>query len=54
MPGARLRLDSLGALFGEAGFGPIAQCVTGALEGALFAACIVGALILAGRRLDRP
>lgn len=54
MPGARLRLDSLGALFGEAGFGPIAQCVTGALEGALFAASIVGALILAERRLDRP
>jgi hypothetical protein len=52
MPGARLRLDSVGTLFGEAGFGPTAQCVTGALEGALFAGCIVGAMMLAEPRLD--
>lgn len=50
LAGARLSLDPLGAPFGEAGLGPIAQCVTGALEGALFAAGIVGAMRLAARR----
>lgn len=48
-PGSRLRLDQLGALFGEIGFGTAAQLVTGVMEGALFAACIVGAMVLAGR-----
>jgi len=51
-PASRLRLDQIGGLFGEAGFGPIAQLVTGALEGGLFAACIVGAMLLARRDLD--
>ncbi|HYJ52527.1 MAG TPA: transcriptional regulator [Allosphingosinicella sp.] len=50
-PGSRLRLDGIGALFGESGFGPISQAATGALEGALFAGCIVGAMILARRSL---
>ena len=45
-PGSRLRL--LG-LFGESHFGPLSQTVTGALEGALFAGCIVCAMILARR-----
>jgi len=36
-------------LFGEQGFGPISQSVTGCLEGALFAGGVVGALILAQR-----
>jgi DNA-binding winged helix-turn-helix (wHTH) protein len=49
-PHSRLRLDDIGAVFGEAGFGPIAQTVTAALEGALFAACIVAAMTLARRR----
>jgi DNA-binding winged helix-turn-helix (wHTH) protein len=44
-PGSRLRLDQVGALFGEPGFGPVAQAATGALEGALFGACIVGAMV---------
>jgi hypothetical protein len=44
-PNSRLRLDQLGALFGEQGFGTIAQAATGALEGALFGACIVGAMV---------
>lgn len=44
-PGSRLRLDRIGALFGEQGFGPLAQAATGALEGALFGACIVGAMV---------
>lgn len=43
-PNSRLRLDQVGALFGEHGFGTIAQAATGALEGALFGACIVGAM----------
>ncbi|HEX8654463.1 MAG TPA: transcriptional regulator [Allosphingosinicella sp.] len=50
-PGSRLRLDPLGALFGENGFGPVSQIVTGALEGALFGACVVGAMLLARRSL---
>ena len=50
-PDSRLRLDQVGALFGETGFGPVSQAVTGALEGALFAACLVAAMILARRRL---
>lgn len=48
-PDSRLRLDGLGGLFGESGFGPVSQIVTGGLEGGLFAACIVGAMILARR-----
>ena len=48
-PGSRLRLDQIGALFGENGFGPISQIVTGGLEGLLFAAGIVGAIIVAQR-----
>ncbi len=48
-PGSRLRLDQLGSLFGEQGFGAATQLVTGVMEGALFAACIVGAMVLARR-----
>jgi DNA-binding winged helix-turn-helix (wHTH) protein len=44
-PNSRLRLDQIGALLGEHGFGPISQAATGALEGALFGACIVGAMV---------
>jgi len=50
-PYSRLRLDHLGAMFGETGFGLISQVVSGALEGALFAGCIVGAVGLARRSL---
>jgi DNA-binding winged helix-turn-helix (wHTH) protein len=48
---SRLRFDQIGALFGEAGFGPVSQAVTGGLEGALFGACVVGAMIYAGRKV---
>ena len=48
-PGSRLRLDQIGQIFGESGFGPISQSVTGAIEGALFAAGIAGAMLLARR-----
>ena len=50
-PGSRLRVDQIGALFGEDGFGPVSQIVTGALEGLLFSACVVGAMVLARRGL---
>lgn len=51
-PASRLRLDQIGGLFGESGFGPVARLVTGALEGGLFAACIAGAMLLARRDID--
>jgi DNA-binding winged helix-turn-helix (wHTH) protein len=54
-PDSRLRLDQIGSLLGEQGFGPISQIVTGGLEGALFASCVVGSMIFARRgRLRRP
>jgi DNA-binding winged helix-turn-helix (wHTH) protein len=52
VPGSRLKLDAIGRAFGETGLGPIGQSVTGALEGALFAACIVAAMMRARRDLD--
>ena len=51
-PGSRLRLDQIGGLFGETGFGPASQVVTGGLEGMLFGGCVVGAMILARRHLE--
>jgi hypothetical protein len=54
-PDSRLRLDQIGALLGEEGFGPVSQLVTGGLESGLFASCVVGGMILAGRSvLRRP
>ena len=50
-PDSRLRLDEIGSLFGEAGFGAAAQIATAAVEGALFAACVVGAMTIAERSL---
>ena len=50
-PGSRLRVDQLGALLGETGFGPLSRLFTGALEGGLFSACVVGAMILAKKSL---
>ena len=50
-PNSRLRLDPIGGLFGENGFGPVSQIVTGGLEGALFGGCIVGAMMIARRSL---
>lgn len=52
-PGSQLQMDAFGKLFGEAGFGPMTQTVSAALEGGLFAACVVGTLILALRSLGR-
>ncbi len=50
-PDSRLSLDRIGALFGETGFGPVSQSVTGGLEGALFCGSVVAAMILSRRRL---
>lgn len=52
-PESRLRLDQIGGLLGESGFGRISEVVTGGLEGALFAGCIVGAMLIARRDLER-
>jgi hypothetical protein len=49
--GSRLDLDPIGRLFGESGFGPISQVVTGGLEGLVFGGCVAGAMILARRSL---
>jgi hypothetical protein len=45
-PGSRLRFDSLGAIFGESGVGPITQASAAVLEGTLFVACVVAAMQL--------
>ncbi len=50
-PQSRLRLDQIGFMFGEDGFGRISQIATGALEGSLFAACVAAAILLARRQL---
>ena len=49
-PQSRLGIGQVGALFGEAGFGPVTALATSALEGALFAGCVVGAMLLARKR----
>jgi DNA-binding winged helix-turn-helix (wHTH) protein len=51
-PDSRLRVDQIGALFGEDSFGLVSQMVTGGVEGVLFGAGVVGAMILARRSLD--
>jgi DNA-binding winged helix-turn-helix (wHTH) protein len=45
-PQSRLRLEPVGALFGEAGLGPAAHTAASGLEGALFAGCVVAALAM--------
>ena len=50
-PASRLSIGEIGRLFGENGFGPVSQAVTGGLEGALFAGCLVGAMAIARRAL---
>lgn len=54
-PGSRLRLDQVGRLFGESGFGPITRFASTIVEAALFAACVVAAMTIGRRRyLRRP
>jgi len=50
-PGSRLSLAHIAALFGESGFGLAAQVATGAIEGLLLGACIVGAHVLARQEI---
>lgn len=50
-PDSRLRLDQIGGVLGEAGFGPASQIATGGVEGALFGGCIAGAMAIARRDL---
>ena len=52
-PGSHLRLDRIGGLFGEAGFGPIGSIATGCMEGALFGGCVVAAMVAAQRSMHR-
>ncbi|WIJ26946.1 winged helix-turn-helix domain-containing protein [Devosia sp. RR2S18] len=46
-PNSQLRFGHNGLFFGENGFGPVAQVVTGALEGILFGGSTVAAMALA-------
>ena len=48
-PASRLRLDQIGALFGETGFGPLSQTITAGMEAMLFGGCLIGAMALAHR-----
>ena len=52
-PDSRLRLDEIGGLFGEPGFGPMSQMVSGGVEGLVFAGCIVAAMTIARRQLSQ-
>lgn len=49
-PNSRLSLGGLGSALGDDGFGRMAQALTGAAEGALFAAAVAAAMILARPR----
>jgi DNA-binding winged helix-turn-helix (wHTH) protein len=51
-PDSHVRLGSIAHLFGEDGFGLVSQAVTGAIEGMVFGAGVVGALTF-GRRYQR-
>ena len=53
-PGSRLRLDQIGGLFGESGFGTATQIATSGVEGVLFGSCVVGAMLLARQSLNAP
>ena len=51
-PESRLRLSEIGGLFGETGFGPISQMVSGGFEGLVFAGCTIAAMTIARRQLS--
>lgn len=46
-PEARLRLDAIGSLLGEDGFGRMSEALTATIEGMLFGFCLAGALAFA-------
>jgi DNA-binding winged helix-turn-helix (wHTH) protein len=49
--GSRLRLDSIGRIFGESGVGPVTRASATLLEGMLFVACVVAAMQLGNNGL---
>lgn len=53
-PASRLSLAPIGRWFGESGFGPVSQLVTAGLEGALFSACVMAAIVFVRRNPRRP
>lgn len=53
-PDSRFRLEPIGALLGENGFGPVSQAVTGGIEGLLFGVGVAGAIVLAERVTSAP
>lgn len=48
-PTSRLRIEYVGRLFGESGFGSVTRYASTVLEAALFSACVVAAMMI-GRR----
>jgi hypothetical protein len=52
-PASSLRLGVIAHLFGEERFGPITNMISTTLEGALFAAFVVSAMVLARQSFDR-
>ena len=46
-PESRFRVDGIGALFGEQGFGPVTEATTASLEGGLFCTCVAAAIVMA-------
>ena len=50
-PDARFRLDAIGSLLGENGFGRVSEALTATIEGGLFGLCVAGALGVARKRL---
>ncbi len=46
-PESRFRVDGIGALFGEEGFGPVTEAATASIEGGLFCACVAAAIVMA-------
>jgi transcriptional regulator HilA, main transcriptional regulator of SPI1 len=51
-PEARFRLDAIGSLLGESGFGPVSEALTATIEGGLFGLCVAGALALVRKRTE--
>lgn len=53
-PDSRLSLAPIGRWFGESGFGPVSQLAAAGLEGALFSACVMAAIVFVRRNPRRP
>lgn len=49
-PESRFRLDAIGTLLGETGFGRASELATATIEGALFGLCLAGGLAIARER----